>query len=331
MYSIIISIAVVIYSVILVDFNLLFKDISVNNDVIASTQAFYTAEGVIEKSLATVNEQEASKRIESFLESQKTLRISEDYFNDYNLGAEAGYLNLQFGLAESDLMAEEALSKNNRAVQSGVYLADAKLLDNASIYGLEPRRFKSFIIREVSNENNFDKIQFDYNLKSEDSEVILEIFAFPREGENLNFKSFADLEASLNNNVIHKVTVNTADPTMNGKTLNLGNGQSLTVRLNSGAGEYKNSISVSVFQPIGPNGKNYIIQYQTLDNEAIHYRLSAFRNAKPVVLPNVMQTIDVLGVTTNGLFQRIKFQRETEESLLPGLNFVHFSNQNLHK
>jgi len=45
----------------------------------------------------------------------------------------------------------------------------------------------------------------------------------------------------------------------------------------------------------------------------------------------MMQTIDIIGATPTGLYQRVKFQRQTEEEIQPGLNFVHFGDEAIHK
>lgn len=331
MYAILITIMAAIYSIILVDFSILFQDISVNADVIASTQAFYTAEGVIEKALKESKGGHPADSVKKFLEAKDNLKISDDYFSDYNLGAEAGYFNLSLGLSESDLMAAEGFDQNNQAVKEGVYLASGTALDEKSIYGLEPRSFKTFAIREVENQNTFNEIIFEYNRRSESSKVLLEIFAFPANGTSIDFQDFTQQKNNPENNVINRVVINTKDSSLDGKTFSFPNGQNFNVKFDAGIGDYKNRIIVNGFQPTGINQKNYLIQFQTLDNNPVHYKLSAFNQGNAVVLPNHMQTLDVIGATTNGLFQRVKFQRETEEGILPGLNFAHFSNQSIRK
>ena len=87
-------------------------------------------------------------------------------------------------------------------------------------------------------------------------------------------------------------------------------------------------LEISGFQPIN---RNYILHFQTLDNQPIHFKISAFFQNQSVMLPNLLQTVDIIGATSTGLYQRVKIQRQAEEGILPGLNFAHFSDGPIHK
>lgn len=327
MYAVLLTIVTALYAIILVDFSFLFKDISVNSDIISSAQALYSAEGAIEQALFKAKEKETSKRVQAFSRARGTLPESKADFLTYNKGALAGYLNLQMNLTDADLLASEGFNPNNQAVRQGVFWGTGETpdeQDQKALYGLEPVRFKSFAIRNT--EENFNKITFEYNKgSSETSDLLFEVISFPREGDPLNFLTFKDLKENPDFNPIQRAVLNTKD----GFSSVAGPGGIKFASASLATG-YNKAIEIIGFQSLS---KNYIIQFQTLDNKPIQYKIQAYLQNAPVPIapPGVMQTVDVIGGTTNGLFQRIKFQRQTEEGLMPGLNFAHFVDGDLHK
>ncbi len=327
MYVILVSIALSMYSLILIDFSLLFHEISLNADSLGATQALYTAEGAIEHSFkASGLGQEAMRNI-SFL-NERTISAnaaSQDYL-EYNEGAQTLYLNRQMALSAPELKAADAYNPGNRVVKSGAYITAGATLDQKAIYGLEPSKSRQFTVREVDLNDLFNEIVFEYNQNSENSEVLFEVFAFPREGNPIDFSDFSQLKNGFASSVT-RVVINTADPTLNGRVFST-RGSPLVVNLDGGGEYYKKAIHVSGFEPFN---WNYILRYQTLDNQPVHFKLAAFNQNRAVMLPNVMQTIDIIGATTTGIYQRIKVQRQTEEGLQPGLNFAHFSNGPIYK
>lgn len=327
MYSILISIALAAYALILVDFTLLFQEMSVNADMLSSTQALYSAESAVEKSfMASGSFDLASRNVRFMSEKDILSNNAMGEFLIYNEGIDSNYLERKMSLSGADLKFADGFSPENRSVKSNVYLMNGESLNQKVIYGLESKKSGSFTLREVEVEKNFNDLVFEYNTGDENSELLFEVFVYPREGSDLDFLSFDQIKAGFEQSV-KRVVINTADASQDGKTF-LTNGQPLIVHFGGGSGNYKNQIVVSGFQPIN---NNYNVRFQTLNNRPIHFKMTALYQNRLVMLPNLMQTIDVIGSTPTGLYQRVKMQRQTEEGLLPGLNFVHFSDAPIHK
>ena len=326
MYAILISAALAIYSIILVDFSILYQEISVNNDLLTSTQALYTAEGAIENTVALIGDKDITRANIEFLdESENSSLESFNDFLEYNEGAEAFYIQRELKLNDNSLDSAEGAHGFSRTTYSKAYLSDGQTLDQKAYYGLEPRKARGFVIREVDMQSNFNEIVFEFNQTSEESELLFEIFAFPREGE-VTFQDFQTLRDNPASNPVKRISINTADESSH--TVSFGSGLPFTVDVRDGSGSYKRVLRVSGFEPFEDN---YILYFQTLDNQPIRFKLAANYQGQTVVLPNMMQTIDVIGATPTGLYSRVKYQRQSEESLAPGLNFVHFTDQNLIK
>lgn len=323
MYVILVSIALAIYSLILIDFTLLFQEISVNADIITSTQALYTAEGALESTFSVIGTSDlANRNIQLINEKEINVNNQTEEYLLYNEGANSFYIDRKMSLDESDMNVADGFNPNNRAVTSGAYLSDGQTMDQKSYYGLESQKSRSFVLREIDMEDIFSEIGFEYNQSGENSDLLFEVFIFPREGADITFADFETLKNTPEDSQIKRVVINTRD------VYSTGLGSDLTVHSNTISGNYKNEITVSGFRPLD---FNYILRFQTLDNEPIHFKLYAKSNGQYVMLPNMMQTIDIIGATSTGLYQRVKLQRQAEEGLMPGINFVHFSDGNIHK
>ena len=326
MYSILISIALAAYSLILVDFSLLVQDMSVNADMITSTQALYSAEGAVEKSfLLSSASGSVDRNIQFALEKANASDDKNSAFLSYNEDTDSFYFDRNMKLDETDLNTADTLNKNNRIVADNAYQAGGGL-DGGVIYGLEASKARSFVLREINLEQNFNEIAFSYNQDQESAGLLFEIYIFPRENTDIDFLNFDSIKNGFSQSV-KKVVINTEDPSFDGKALDTGE-LPLIAYFGGADGTYKNQLRISGFQPIS---KNYILHFQTLDNTDIHYKINAMYNNEIVALPNFMQTIDVIGATPTGLYQRVKMQRQSEEGILPGLNFVLFSNGPIHK
>ena len=327
MYAILVSIALAIYTLILVDFSLLFNEISVNADIVTATQALYSAEGAIESTLSVVGDSNSFYRNLVFKdEADNETNNQNDMFLTYNEEANSFYLKRQMKLNESDLNVADAFNPNNRTVRSEAYLSDGQSMDQKSYYGLEPRSARGFVLRETPYENNFNEIIFEYDKDDEASDIVFEVFTFPREGGDVDFQNFENIKNGFPQSV-GRVVINTRDSSQDGYTF-LNAGYPLSVDFGGYSTGYNKQIRISGFNPIN---QNYILHFQTLDNQPIHFKLAATYQGQPVMLPSMMQAIDVIGATQTGLYQRVKFQRETEEDIMPGLNFVHFSDGQINK
>ncbi|MFH0837976.1 MAG: hypothetical protein V1880_01780 [Patescibacteria group bacterium] len=327
MYAILVSIALAIYTIILVDFGLLFQEISVNADMLTSSQALYTAEGVVENTFSLIGDGDIITRNIRFADEMQNSPddLGKAYLS-YNEGADSFYVQRGLSLSAEDLKASDAYVSSNRVVRSAAYLADGQTLDQTAYYGLEPRSAKGFAFREVKDGDNFNEIIFEYDASGETSGMLFEVFAFPREGANIDFLDFEKLKNDFDGPV-QRIAINTKDTSKNGIAVPTG-GQPMSISYGSYAGDYGRRIILSGFEPMN---KNYLLHFQTLDNQQVHYMLSATYQGQRVMLPGMMQTIDIIGATPGGLYQRVKYQRQTEEELQPGLKFVHFGDQIINK
>lgn len=327
MYAILVALALALYSMILIDFSGLFHEFSVQADVLASTQALYAAEGEMERTWQAVQTGEIAQRNTAFLEQRLRAPIaSEEDFLAYNQGASSYYTGKILNPAGEDLNAAMAFYPHQRATKEGVYLAEGQTLDRLAYYGLEPRSEKTFAFRQVALENNFNELTLAYNQADESEGLVVDIFKFPREEDGVTFLTFEELEAGLEGPVQRRV-INTHDESQEGIPLNF-NDHLLTVDFGGSDPNYKNTLSLSGFQP---NWYNYLIRFQTLQNNPVHFKLSAAYQSQPVPLPNMSQTLDVIGVAQPAVYQRVKMQAQTEEGLMPGLGFGVFSDQSVHK
>jgi|GEM_PF-2758933 len=334
MYAILASIALAIYSIILVDFSLLFQEMSVNADMLTSTQALYTAEGVAESTFADIGLGELTTRNMRFTSIADQMKASDSNLGvpllPYNEGVESFYIQRKLSLSEDDLKASDGYMLSNRAVTSSAYSASAHLaeglaLEKKAYYGLEKRSAGGFAFRQVDNANDFNSIEFNYGQAGEDPQMLFEIFVFPREGFPIDFRTFDQLKEDRESSSVKRFVINTRDDSQSGVPMN---GSMIKPDFVISKAGYAKQITVSGFEPLK---NNYILHFQTLDNKPVLYKLTANSNAGPVMLPSMMQTIDVIGATPTGLYQRIKVQRQTEQEILPGLNFAHFSDGAINK
>ena len=306
MYVILVSMALALYTIVLVDFSNLHQDISLQSDLISSAQAFYAAEGGVEMALSQVGDQDLSEANLVF----KTL-VSDREFQ-MNQGS------LTYNQGASIALEKKALTLNDGQL----------FLDQIepAFWGEEPVSARGFPIREIDPESNFNEIHFNFNGFEKISEVAMDIFEFPREGDALELPSFEALRGEGIESSIKRLSINTNDPNSSGMAL--GQTLSLSVSVNDNPSDFKKRISIAGFQPLK---KNYLIYFQTLDNKPVDFSVQAYYQNKIVALPGMFQTLNVIASTPTGLFQRVMFQRESEELLIPGLNFVHFSDQSISK
>jgi len=320
-YALLVALALALYSMILIDFSHLFHEFSVQADLMASAQALYAAEGEMERTWQGVETGEISERNILFLqETQAASSSLEEDFLDYNQGALSDYTNKTLSLTGEDLSAATAFYPHQQKVKEGLYLAEGQTLDRLAYYGLEPRREKTFAFRQVSLNDNFNELILAYNQQEEAEGLVVDIFKFPREEDGVSFLSFEELEEGLEGPVQRRV-VNTHDESQDGNPLQF-NDHLLTVDFDTTDPNYNNTLNLSGFQP---NAYNYLIRFQTLQNNPIHFKLLANYQAQPVPLPNMSQTLDIIGVAQPAVYQRVKMQTQTEEGLMPGLGFAVFS------
>lgn len=303
MYAIVLSIVLTIYAMVVVDAGLLFKQLGVSADLITSAQAFYAAEGVLEGTLYDTYEPDRSTRNRRFSERTSSRWADSGPLFSHHLG-----VPVQLADRVMELNDAIAISIEN---------------DADELVSREPSSSFRFAIRQVPLDANFNQIQFDYGRA--DSEVLFEVFQFPRDGQVIDFSDFATLETNPSSTV-GRMVINTKDPT-SFKTYSL-NGATLSASISATSIEYSHSLKVSGFNPAQ---FDYLISFQTLDNQPISYRFRADYNNNPVPIPSLNQSIHLTAVTSSGLYQSIQYQRRTEAALSDGLQFVHFSDQSIHK
>lgn len=325
MYAILVSIALAAYSLVLLDFTMLFHEMSANADMISSTQALYTAESVADYTFLQANSNHPALNNKKFIAESAKQNYGDDFLY-YNEGIQSSYINRNLSLKAEDLSIADSFVDQNRVIRQDTYKNNKSILDPNVLYALEPKKSASYVIRETKSEDSFNTIVIEYNTAVENSDLLFEVFSFPREGSPVKFLDFKSIKEGQSQSV-EKMAINTKDQSTNFLT---AGSQNFSVQfINSSSSEYKNKLVISGFNPFY---SNYQIRFQTLNNSSIHYKIYASANGfEKVFLPGIMQTVDVIGVTPTALFQRVKIQRQTEEALQPGLNFVHFSNTTIHK
>ena len=323
MYSIMISFALAIYTIILVEASFLYKEISTQGDLLTSAQAYYSAEGAIEKTVATLGDQDLTEVNLAFLREEQNAdhETSEDFL-DYGQGIDSSYLSRVMTVDQPFLHQTQLTSAPKSPAQN--FMGNEEIYVPFSYFALEPAAAKGFFIREVPADKNFNEIRFDFSSDSENEEVLVDVFSFPKQGQSINFHNFEQLKKDAALNSIKRFSINTK----NASSFSNGEDGMLTFHVQTGKSSFQKSLSISGFQPLQ---NNYFFHFQTLKNKPIHFQLMAAYQNKPVVLPGLMQSIEVFGSTSTGLYQRVRFQREAEEGIGPGLNFAHFSDGDIIK
>ncbi len=328
MYTLIISTALAIYTLVLVDVSILYKELSVSNDLLSATQALYTAEGGIEKTIADLGENHPSTSNQRFLaENQNREKQGASNFLSYQQGAESFYNRRKMNVSDSFLHTAQKTSPLQGApvLEARINEDEKELWSENVFYGVEAEPSRTFVIREVEIENNFNEIEFKWDQNSQHSEIAFEVIIFPKENTMIQLPNFEDLKNNPEKNPFKRIIINSADQSSSSFAFNTD--IPLTTQFDSSKNN-KKSLRIAGFNPLE---NNYIFHFQTLDNQPIHYQLNALNQGKAVILPNLMQNIDLIGGTVNGVYQRLKYQRQTEEGLAPGLNFVHFSDESIIK
>lgn len=324
MYSIMISFALAIYTIILIEASFLYKEISTQTDLLTSAQAYYSAEGAIEKTVATIGDQDLTEVNLAFLREGKNAdhEASEDFL-DYGQGIDSPYIGRAMWVNQSFFHQDQLVNKSQAPLDKNSF-THAVATEPLSYLALEPKAAKGFFIREVPADKNFNELRFDFDRDLEDEEVLVDVFVFPKQGQPINFQNFEQLKTDPALNSVKRFSVNTK----NASSFSNGEDGMLTFHVQTPKNSFQKSLSISGFQPLQ---KNYFVHFQTLKNQPIHFQLAAAYQTRPVVLPGLMQSIEVVGSTPTGLYQRVRFQREAEEGVGPGLNFAHFSDGDIIK
>jgi len=289
MYTLLISTAIAIYTLVLVDVSILYKELSVNNDSLSSTQALYTAEGAIEKTIANMGSNHLSLSNKVFLnESNDREQNTQSEFIEYNKGVIAFYNKRRMSLNQPFLHSLEKINSTQSAKNIRLAKKDTSASRQA-FYGLEAQASQSFSIREVSIENDFNEIEFQWNQNSQNAEVSFEIIIFPKEGESIELPSFEELKNNPEKNPFKRIIINSSDKKAASFAFN--DQIPLTIKLDTNPKDYKRSLNIIGFKPLE---NNYLLRFQTLSNQAIHYQINALHQGEKIVLPNLMQNIDLI-------------------------------------
>ncbi|QQR83842.1 hypothetical protein IPJ72_01375 [Candidatus Peregrinibacteria bacterium] len=301
MYVFLITITLALYSFVLVNASDLVRMHAIVGDLTTSSQAFYAAEGFLERSLSEIDDLNAPIQQKNF-SHQRQNNIGSSLFVNHQ-GIPVRIHNSEYQLDAGILIDRED-----------------ETLDYTSI---EPAAFDRLLFREVPFEANFNEIQFDFG--REPTALLFEIFQFPKEGDPLTFPDFDSFKNAADSSV-DRAIINTNDPA-SFKTFQFNNTIVSAFSVSSLHG-YSQALRVTGFDPVH---YDYMISFQTLDNLPIDYRFQAYFQQRPVPLAGLFQSFKISAITSNGLFQSIHFQRRADNGLISGLQFAHFSNQSIHK
>ena len=196
-----------------------------------------------------------------------------------------------------------------------------------------PQSFDEFRFIDISQKNHFTELEFYFQKKDEifNSGVLIDIIAFPR----TYFDSSSS--AKINFGSVRKLSTKTGDIDRNVKRMMysslrdeiFNDFDNITVTKTGVNQEYQQLLKI---KNLAPAEQNYIIRFQTLNREKIHYALKAVYGGEDISLELTNQILEVDSQTsTMNMFQRVKEQQRSFAPLQPGLDFVLFSDKTISK
>jgi len=268
------------------------QDSAVNQALLASTAAFYTANSSAEVSWMEVVPEESLEKIPVFESRMAAADAKFETLLDDGW-EEGGGLELNRGV-------------ESRIVQRSKSLATASLVD--TFYQSSGEVF----LYEVPPDEVVDSVKVEYCMGDEPCpELIIEWFRLDQSFRFHDLEELKELPSDpdlLNpclENVFTKI-------------------RRCVVRSSS---ETKDALTVgSGFFELRTDfpSYHYLIRFRSLDRTLFHFRMFGVKNEKEVGLPTVFFEVDELGKTRN-TFRRIQEQQMVSGGLQDGLEFVHFA------
>jgi hypothetical protein len=273
------------------------QDSAVNQALLASTAAFYTANSSAEVSWTEVLPEDSFQRVSHF---DDKARAKADAFELALEDGEVDSLELNQGVRSTIVQRNKTLSTDPFA--EDFYQSSGEVF----LYKVPPDQV-------------IDAVVVDYCFEEPCPELIIEWF---RLESNFRFHELEELKD------LHS-DPSPINPCLDNAMTRI---RRCVVRSSSGSKDVlqvKNSSSDMNFlrsfelQTDFPS-YHYLIRFRTLDRTAVNFQMNGLKNGKRTGLPTVFFEVDELGQTRN-TFRRIREQQMVSGGLQDGLEFVHYA------
>lgn len=278
------------------------QDSEVNQALVASTAAFYTASSSAEVSWTEVGAESSQRRIEAF-------RAVSDNPSEEGALADAlgdeGHLELNQGI-ESD---EE---RRNLSATQGAF-TEVYYQSSAEVF-----------LAEVPPDEVIDALEVEYC--AEDStdpcpEIIVEWF---RLGEGFRFQDLAELiDQPTDTSPINPcVVIPQTNVTRCVVRSSSGSQGALQLSESSDDERFLRSFRLTTDFP----AYDYLVRFRALDKQPFHFRAHGLRAGLVTGLPSHAFEVDETG-STKFSYRRIRQQQAVSGGLQDGLEFVHYAHE----
>jgi|GEM_PF-3225091 len=274
------------------------QDSAVNQALLASTAAFYTANSSAELSWSEVVPEQSLKRVSVFHEVARTS-------NEFRLSsAEGDSSALEYNQGIESIVAQRKKSLKPDPLTDIFYQSSAEIF-----------------LYEVPPDEVIDEVLVDYcfSLDKICPELIIEWFRLDQDFRFHDLEELEDLHSEtspinpcLDNSMtkIRRCVVRDSSGPKDG----------LDIENSSTDHRFLKSFELQTDFPT----YHYLVRFRSLDRTAFHFRIGGLKNGKRIGLPTAYFEVDELGQTRN-TFRRIRQQQMVTGGLQDGLEFVHFS------
>jgi len=296
-------ISVILSLSIVLSFSNIAQDSRVNQQLQASTAAFYTAESSRRLAWSEAKTDIAAKGIDDFLAA---------------VGGEKQ--------AKSDKTFLEKTLPDGLTLNAGVESASRRTQLKAKEKPFNVKFFQpgaELFFFHLREEQDFDTFRIDYCRQDEEQcpQLLADIFLvktqIPGFDSLQDFIDHPDQEQFdllrdtmvVNGNIVERATTDT--------------GLSYST-VDGGFADWKQRFSLSGFQFL--QGYSYLIRFRTLDRNPFHYQLSVIHAGQQKEFPNIVFEVDEIS-RARAAFRRIREQHQFLGGLQPGLEYVFFAHE----
>jgi|CXWL01.1.fsa_nt_gi hypothetical protein len=296
-------ISVILSLSIVLSFSSIAQDSRLNQQVYASTAAFYTAESSQRLAWSEAKTDLAAKGVDDFLAAvggEKQAKSDKSYLEKeipeglkLNVGIESASRRTQLKAKEKPFIV--------KFFQPGAEL----------------------FFWHLREEQDFDTFRIDYCRHDEQLCPQLMVDVFLIKTRTPGFNSLQDF---LQNSGTQPFDMVRDTMVMNGSTVERATtdtGLSYST-VGGGFAEWKQRFSLSGFQFL--QGSSYLIRFRTLDRAPFHYQLSVIHAGQQKEFPNVVFEVDEIS-RARGAFRRLREQRQFLGGPQPGLEYVFFAHE----
>ncbi len=285
------------------------QDSLVNQTLINSTAAFYTASSSAEVTWSSTKAEDSTKTIAEFTNfrtDQEGSPTTRDLFSDAT-SSDGGSMVM------------------NQAVDTDSISTQVKLDTKSFVEEHELNSAEVFLYK-VPPDKAIDEIRLDYCHEDKDTscpDLIVEWFRISDTASLsfLDLESLKDKSSDLNQyNTCLDISEMNAERCV--VQTQQGSSSDLDVISNLDETMYQRRIVLNTLFP----GNHYLFRFRTRDKSPIHFRLMGVRGGKEAPLPTAYFESDEVG-QTQASFRRIRQQQAVSGGLQDGLEYVHYAHQ----